>query len=309
MEAARLAWRLNRAQLLFAIVVCGGLSAAAMWLAMDMRAQLVDCGTPTAAEACEFTLPFQESHGGAVLMLQMIFGSVPFGLGLVLGVPLVSREVEHRTALVAWPLARSRLRWLAWRAAPVLSVAVALAATTAFAAEQMDQAYLPKSNLGYLLFESRGVPFVTRAIVALLLGVAVGALLGRLLPALLIGIGLSVALSIGLASVRDRWLPPTELASELTPFEGGNPMTTEILYRLPDGSVIANEAGEALIDAAWQANDFEEPDPATLPQPVFYGIGADRYWDVVLRESLALGALAAAVAAAAWLIVRRRRPE
>ncbi len=309
MGAARLAWRLERAQLMFVLVVCGGMSTAALWLALDMRSHLVGCGTPSAAEACQFIYPFQESHGNAVLLLQMMFGLVPYGLGLVLGVPLVSREVEHRTALMAWPLAGSRLRWLAWRATPTLAVCIVLAALLAFAAEQMGQAYLPKTDLGFLQFDARGVPLVMRAFAALVLGVLVGALFGRLLPALLVGIGLSVALSIGFASVRDRWLPPEEIPVELTPFEGGNPMTTEVLYRLPDGSIIGNEEGEALIEAAYEANSFEEPDPATVPQPVFYGIGADRYADVVLRESAALGAVATVLGGAAALIVRRRRPE
>lgn len=309
MAAARLAWRLNRGQLLFVTVVVGGLSAAALWLAFDMRSELVGCGTPTASEACTYVFPFQESHGGAVLMLQMIAGVVPYGLGLALGVPLVSGEVEHRTALIAWSLAGSRLRWLLWRAIPVLLIGFVLAAFMAFAAEQMDQAYLPKSDLGFLLFDARGAPLVMRAVVAFALAVALGALLGRLLPALLVGIALSVAVSIGFESIRNRWLPPAELDPAMTPFEGGNPMTTEILYRLPDGTVVGNEEGEALIEQAYEANNFEEPDPATMPQPVFYGIGADRYADVVLRESLALGAIATGMGAAAFVVVRRRRPE
>jgi hypothetical protein len=305
----RLAWRLSRAELLFAMVLCGGLSAAAMWLALDMRAQLAGCGTPSAAEACGFVYPFQESHGQAVQLLQMVIGFVPYGLGLILGVPLVAREVEQRTALIAWPLAKSRVRWLAWRALPIVVVGLLLVGVLAFAAEQMSQAYLPKSDLGYLLFGTRGVPLVVRGLVAIVLGIALGALSGRLLPALLVGIGLCVALSVAFDTVRDRWLPSVELAAAESPFEGGNPMTTAVLYRLPDGTIIGNEEGEAMIEAAWEANDYQEPDPATLPQEVFYGIGADRYADVVVRESLAMAVLTAVLAGAAALVVRRRRPE
>src|SRR3972149_2535594 len=41
----------------------------------------------------------------------------PFGMGLVLGVPLVSREIEQRTAGMAWALSRSRTSWLVWAGA------------------------------------------------------------------------------------------------------------------------------------------------------------------------------------------------
>jgi hypothetical protein len=304
-----MAWRLQRDGLLFCIALCGVMALAEAWLAFDMRSYLVGCGTAHAADACQFVYPFQKTHGNAVQLLQMMNGLVPYAVGLVLGVPIVAHEIEHRTALIAWPIARSRLRWLAWRATPILLGALVLTGLLAAAAEQMSQAYLPKSDLGFLLFGERGIPLVARALAALTLGVAIGTVTGRLLPALLVGIGLSVAMSIGFDAVRDRWLPSVELAGEQTPFENGNPMTTEILYRLPDGSIIGNEEGEARIEAAYEANNFEEPDPDTLPQPVFYGIGGDRYGDVVLRESLALAVLGTALGGIAIAAVQRRRPE
>jgi hypothetical protein len=309
MDRFRLTWRLQRDGLLFCVALCGLLAGAEAWLAFDMRSHLVGCGTSQAAEACGFVYPFQESHGSAVQMLQMVNGLVPYGVGLVLGVPLVAREVEHRTALIAWPLARSRMRWLAWRTLPIIVVGALLASAVAAAGEQMTQAYLPKSDLGFLLFTQRGVPLVMRALMAMVLGLAIGGLTGRLLPALLIGIGLSAAISIGFDAVRDRWLPPAEIPAANSPFEGGNPLTTEILYRLPDGSIIGNEEGEALIEAAYEANNFEEPDAATLPKEVFYGIAADRYGEVVMRESVALGALGLAMGGLAAAVVHRRRPE
>jgi hypothetical protein len=306
----RLTWRLQRAQLLFCLALCAGLAGVALWLAADMRSMLTGCGTPQAARACEFIYPFQETHGGAVSMVQAVTDWVPYGVGLLLGVPLVAREVEHRTALIAWPLAGSRLRWLAWRAIPVLLAGLVFVAALAVAAQQMDQAYLPKSDLGFLRYDGRGVPLVMRALVALSLAVAIGALVGRLLPALLIGIGLSVALSVGFGLVLNRWVPSAEMSVEQSPESGtSNPLTTDLLYRLSDGSLVSVEEGEGLVEAAYEASGGEEPDPATLPQAVFYGISADRYGEVVVRESLALGVLAAALGGAAAVVVRRRRPE
>jgi hypothetical protein len=308
--AVRMAWRLQRAQLLFCLGLCAGLAGVALWLAADMRSMLTGCGTPQAARACEFIIPFQQSHGGAVAPIQALTNFVPYGVGLLLGVPMVAREVEHRTALIAWPLAASRLRWLVWRATPVLLAALVLVAVLAVAVQQMDQAYLPKSELGFLRYDGRGLPLVMRALVALLLGVAIGAIVGRLLPALLVGLGLSVALSVGLGLAVNRWVPAAEMTREQSP-EGltSNPLTTDVRYRLPDGSLVGHEEGEALVQAAYEASGGEEPDPSSLPQAVFYGISGDRYGEVVLRESLALGALAAVLGGTAAVVVRRRRPE
>ena len=310
MAAIRLAWRLQRAELLFCLGLCGSLAAVAVWLAWDMRSELVGCGTAQAAAACEFVYPFQESHGSAVQLLQLVIGLVPYGLGLVLGVPLVAREVEHRTALIAWPLAGSRRRWFAWRAIPVIVAGLVLVAVLAFAAGQMNQAYLPKSDLGFLLYDGRGLPLVMRAFVALVVGAAIGALIGRVLPALLVVIALSVAISTGLGAVLDRWVPSRELSAEQSPMNGvGGVLTTEVHYRLPDGRVVDAQEGEIMAEAIYQESGGAEPDPSTLPQPLFYGIAADRYGEVVLRESLALGGLALVVAGAATVILERRRPE
>jgi hypothetical protein len=308
--ALHLAWRLQRAQLLFCLGLCGGLAGVALWLAADMRSMLTGCGTPQAARACEFIYPFQQTHGTPVAMVQAVTDWVPYGVGMLLGIPMVAREVEHRTALIAWPLAGSRLRWLAWRAIPVIFAGLALVTVLAVAVEQMDQAYLPKSDLGFLRYDGRGVPLVMRALVALLLGVGLGALVGRLLPGLLIGIGLSVALSVGFALVVDRWVPSAAMSAGQSPESGtSNPLTTEVRYRLPDGSLVSAEEGEGLVEAAYEASGGEEPDADTLPQAVFFGISADRYGEVVVRESLALGVLATALGAAAAVVVRRRRPE
>jgi ABC-type transport system involved in multi-copper enzyme maturation permease subunit len=190
----RLAWRLQRWEFAFVVIGGLGLAAVAFWQAFDMRSMLTGCGTPSAAPACQFIYPFQETHGNVVLLTQMPIGLAPFVAGLLLGVPIVTREVEHRTALLAWPLAGSRARWLAWRVMPALIIGLAVMVVLAVADDLMAQAYLPKSDLGFLHHGSRGVPLVMRALVVLALGVALGALIGRLLPALLVGIALCVGI-------------------------------------------------------------------------------------------------------------------
>jgi hypothetical protein len=308
----RLAWRLQHWE--FAFVVIGGLGLAAMafWQAFDMRSMLTGCGTPSAAPACQFVYPFQNTNGNAVLLTQMVIGLAPFVAGLLLGVPIVAREIEHRTALLAWPLAGSRLRWLVLRSAPALIIGLVVMVVLAVAADQMAQAYLPKSDLGFLNHDSRSVPLVMRAVVVLPLGVALGALIGRVLPALVMGIALCVGLSVGLGLALDHWLPSQVLTEHEAPGGLTNPVVTDVRYRMPSGEIISAQEGETIVSAAYDAAaeaGEPEPDPATLPQEVYTGISAARHGEVVLRESLALGALAIGLFGLAAFVVRRRRPE
>ncbi len=197
----RLAWRLRRWEFAFIVIGALGLGAVAFWQAFDMRSMLTGCGTPSAATACQFTYPFQDTHGTVVHMTQMLIMLAPFAAGLVLGVPIVAQEIEHRTALLAWPLAGSRSRWLALRTAPALTIGLVVMAVLGVAADLMAQAYLPKSDLGFLQHESRGVPLVMRFLVVLALGVTVGALFGKVLPALVVGIALCIGMQVALGAV------------------------------------------------------------------------------------------------------------
>jgi hypothetical protein len=308
----RLAWRLQRGEFAFVVIGGLGLAAVAFWQAFDMRSMLTGCGTPSSAPACEFGYPFQNTHGNVVLLVQMLSGLAPFVAGLLLGVPIVAREVEHRTALLAWPLVGSRSRWLALRSTPALVIGLVVMVVLAVAADLMAEAYLPKSGLGFLNHESRGVPLVMRALVAMALGVALGALIGRLLPALLVGIVLCVGMSVALGAALDHWLPSEVLTQDEAPGGLSNPLITDVRYRTPSGEIISAQEGEIIVSNAYEAARVAgepEPDPATLPQEVFTGISGARHGDVVLRESLALGALATGLFGVATVVVRRRRPE
>ena len=310
MTALRLAWRLQRAEILFVAALCLGLAAAAAWLAFDMRSIFAHCEPGGPPEApCGVIYAFQNSYGNAVQTMDLVVGLVPFIAGLVLGVPIVCREVEHRTALIAWPLARSRLRWLAWRSIPVFAVALVLVAVLAVASNEMWRAYFPTSDIGFAEYESRGIPLVTRPALMLAVGLAAGAVIGRLLPSLLVGIGLSVAVLVGFGVVLPYWVPSAELTGgELVVF-GPGPLRTGAEYRLASGEIVSAQEGEIFMQSLYEESGGEEPDPAEMPEQIMYGISADRYPEVLLRESLAITAVALAVTATAVMIVRRRRPE
>jgi hypothetical protein len=308
MTWARLVFRLQPSSIGFAALVCLGLAAAALGLTLDMRSVLAECGTADEPSACGVIYAFQDTHGQAVLMTQMGIGLAMYGVPLVLGVPILTREIEHRTAMIAWPLAGSRMKWLAWRALPVLVIGFALVAVMAFAADQLARAYFPHSDIGFDRHGARGISLVTRAVLVLVAGVAVGALVGRLLPALLVGIALAVGVSAGLDAMLRSWVEPTELPQDESVFVGAFPLTTGLEFRAPDGTPISDAEAEAIYQAVYEEHG-EGADPDLLPREVLFGVAASRYPEVLLRESAAIGLATIMAGSLAIAVVQRRRPE
>jgi hypothetical protein len=252
---------------------------------------------------------FGSPLGGTVMMTQLAIGVAMYAVPLVLGVPIVTSEIEQRTAMIAWPLAGSRLRWLAWRAGSVLVIGMVLVGIMAFAAEELARASDPDTELGFLAHGARGISLMTRAGLMLVAAVALGAAIGRLLPSLLIGIGLAVGLSTAVAALPPYGVEPTELTLTESNFEGGHPVQTGHSYRAPDGTPISDDEAEAMLMAVFEEYSPELPPDSTLPQDVFYGIAGSRYFEVLARESAVLVGATVLVGGVAAAVVQRRRPE
>ena len=309
MTWGRLTFKLQPSSIGFAALVCLALTAAALWLAADMRSVLEACGGPDEPKACQVIYAFQDTHMNAVFLTQTGIGLAMYGIPLLLGVPILTGEIEHKTAMIAWPLAGSRLKWLAWRALPVLVMALVLIGVMAFAADQLAQAYFPHNELGFDSHGTRGISLVTRATLTLTAAALLGAVIGRLLPALLIGIGLVVAVSASLGAALPAWVSSAELTGPETEVFGPGPLRTGAQYRLADGRLISAQEGEILVQELYEENGGEEPDPALLPQQVMYGIAAERYGEVLIRESAAILGVTVLAGALAVVVVQRRRPE
>ena len=308
MTWARLCFRLQRSEIVFAALLSMGFVGAALWLAADMRSILATCGTPSAPEACDVIFAFQTSHGHVVQTIQMAMGFAGYAIPLVIGVPILTREIEQRTAMIAWPLAGSRTKWLAWRVVPALVISLVLVALLAFAAEELARAYLPHGDLGFANHGARGISMVTRAALVLVTAVAVGALLGRLLPALLVGIALAVGLSAGVGAAMPYGVASANMGEDDMTVFGAHPFMTGIELLAPDGTPISDVEAELLYQAVYEEHG-PEPDPALLPRQVYFGIAGSRYSEVLLRESAVLVGASVLIGALAVVVVNRRRPE
>ena len=303
MTWARLAFRLQRSSIGFATAVCLGLAALGAWLA-SMPAS---CDTSTRMDPCGTVYLFGSPMGDPALLFYLGIGVAMYVVPVVLGAPVLPSEVERRTAMIAWPLARSRTMWLAWRAGPVLVSGLALVGLMAVAGEALARAKVPEGGeLGFAYHGSRGISLVTRAAVMLVVAVAVGAVIGKVLPSLLVGGALALGLSVVLQALPPYGVEPTELTAAEA---NGYPMTTGHEYRAADGMPISEDEANAISQAAYAEYSPDFPPDSVLPYSVSYGIAGSRYGEVLARESAMLIGASVLAGAAAAAVVQRRRPE
>lgn len=315
-----LSFRLHRWEVLASAAGVAILSAAMLWFAWQLRSLAATdpgCIDPTAyAPGCtQLGQGFYELSSKAE-WLSYLSWLFPFGTGLVLGVPLVSREVEQRTAGLAWTLSRSRAWWLARRAAFLLLVLVVLLIVVAVVSEVLASATMPAQHLDrdFAWYGRRGALIVVRGIASLAIGVLVGAWLGRVLPALLVAVFAAVLVFSGISLGMDRWMDGDAVAQ---PFDadraGGRQLGQRVL--LPTGELI--DYGEMLRrglapeviqdDLLWaKPEDIGHMD-RLVGYDRYLVVPGSLYPQVALREAGVVGGAAVLLGLATIVVVKRRR--
>ena len=316
-RAWRLAFKMQRLELLIFVAAAVLVTAASVliaWGASEARASFDACYQAQGTDAGCGTSPSLNDFsvwGGFARISAFL---TPFALGLLLGVPIVAREIEGRTAGIAWTLSRSRTRWLIGRVLPLAVMVVVVAAAVGIGSEFVTRTN-PfadfAGNPGFADHTARGWMLPVRALAVLALGVAVGAMVPRQLPALLLAGAVTLALFVGLSIGMDTWMSaeaepiPIDEEGRFGPF-GGGPRIFDVAYRIDaTGEVISeddfyNRYGEDIF-----VPDGEQPEGFTQ---VAIGIPGEEYWTWALRESAILGAVAIASGGLAMLVVARRRP-
>jgi hypothetical protein len=320
---ARVSFRIQRWEVLAAaagaLLAVGGL----LWLAWQLSS------LAAAAPDCDFAMlgPGCEAISGPFLDLARLTnramaaaGLVPLGIGLILGVPIVAREVEQGTASIAWSLGRSRGSWLLRRLGFAAVVAIGLLVVVAIAAELLAAAALPAGSpsADFSWYGQRGELLLVRGLAALGIGLVLGAIIGRALAALLVA-GLVALLAFGAFSiVMDRWL---EAEAEIVTMHASVQWPSGYRYLdtrtlTPDGELLSWEEMQArglrvqLIDEAGEqfASEADMRAGNSLGLDVQLLIPGERYREIVLRESAILGAVTFVLVVGAAAVVARRRP-
>ena len=305
-----LAWRLHRVEL--GAVSFSSVAIALAWLGiaanlgethrqcLAIGTHVAPCGGP-AAVGQYFTDATQNAQ-----MVAPFAGALPFVAGVVLGVPLASRELEHRTAHLAWPMAGSRVRWLVLRLVPVALLGLLALAPAALAGEVMTRNFYPLTDPGanFEHYGIRGPVLIARFIPALLLGAVVGLLVGRQLPALLVAGAFVAGMGAGLSVLRPFGATPVERPSRFLeqPVGVGN-LYVGIVYRDSAGNLIPEER-------AWELLGVPEDqvDPDVLPRETFLVILGERYHEIVAREVGVIGLGSIVLGAGLVATARKRRP-
>lgn len=337
---ARLSYRQQRWELILVALGVVGAAAAMVWFATTLetlRAASPDCLGAVAAGyvgaeqepavACQSIMSaYFQTEGFASSLLNLSWAA-PFGMGVILGAPLVARELDGGTAPLVWSLSRSRVGWLLRRIAFIAVFGLALLAVLAVTSELLAGAIFPDRPLGedFTWYGRRGLLVVARGAGAIAVGVLVGALIGRVLAAVLgsaIVIGLVfVGVSLGL----DEWnRAEATVERRFLETDAGAPPEVELTalgvdygIELVDGEFLSyNEAFDRGIQPNYHGMDGKVYESeADLNAGRFIGhdafliIPGERYLELVIRDSFVAVLVGATALGLAGVVVRRRRPE
>jgi hypothetical protein len=184
-----LTWRQHRWALIGSLVLTALLVGWLLHLSHDMTTLYNQCrdthcskNTPKGAALWAGSGPIRQAE---ILVLMVQY--TPLLIGVFVGVPVLSREYEHRTLLLAWSQDVSPMRWL-WTKLALLGLFVAT--LTALLSAVTDHLEHVSSNIthaslfGDRVFLVTGMLPLASSVCWFAVGIALGAAIRRMLPAI-----------------------------------------------------------------------------------------------------------------------------
>ncbi|MFJ2579604.1 hypothetical protein [Kitasatospora aureofaciens] len=255
-----LTWRQHRWQILIATVVS---AAMLIWMvvnASEIQSALDLCTGPDCSKAITDERASRLSHAAVYAGYQLntvVF--LPVLLGLFLGVPVLAREYEQRTLMLAWSQDISPLRWLLGKLTILGVIVAALATALAGEAEHVaGLAHLADrtSLFDGALFQAGGWLPLTLALAWMMFGVAAGAVLRRTLPALAVVLGAFIGRTVLMVQLRPHFMTPLTSTRSL---EAGRHVVTagDPLQPVPNDLLLDGGNGPFL-DTAGHTHAYKE---------------------------------------------------
>ena len=325
---ARLSFRQQRWELILVAVGVALTAAAMLWFAQQLRdltvANPACAGGDTLVAGCgAIGERISETRDTATRLLYLSFAA-PFGMGVLLGGPLVAREIEGRTAQLAWTLAPSRVSWLLRRIAFVALFALLALGVLAVASELLSATLAPGVDFAhdFQWIGRRGWLVVARGVGALGIGLLVGAALGRVLPAILAAALLIALAFTGVSLLQDRWLDSvavitrTDRATGMFQDPAPGALYVGAGIETPDGTTYTwEEANDRGIEATYIdehgemfASEADMRAGRALGRDIQFLVPGSRYPEAVGRDAAMSLGIGAVTLGGAGLLVRRRRP-
>jgi hypothetical protein len=226
----------------------------------------------------------------------------PFVAGLILGTPLVAREIDRGTARLAWSLSPSRLRWYVQRIAPVLVVLAIAGMVIGIVADRLLAAMITDEDLAnsFSGFHGRGVLIATNALVLGSTAIALGAIIGKPMQTLLLSLILGGVILLAVGEVHRKAILPSEAVPDASGQYSDRNLYIDNRFQLPDGRLVTWDE-LVVIDPRVMEFGPEYPNVQLI-------IPGERYREIEAREAIAELAISALLIVAGGLIVLRRRP-
>jgi hypothetical protein len=241
-----------------------------------------------------------------------VLAGFPVIAGMLLGIPLVSREIEQGTAVLPWVLGGQRRRWLLRRVAIMGVILAGLMVPLALAADALEGIRNPlvDASRSFASEGLRGPVLVARATAGFGVAVLLGALVGRQLPAVILGLVASLVIVVAALAVMDAW---GQSSAIYVPSDSARLGDRSILaaYRRKDGTIVSVRDIAALqpprpslrpgaVDDQWIAANFDE---------VLLVIPGSRYGEEAAIHSALLVLAGLIGVGGAAVVVDRRRPS
>ncbi len=323
-------WRMHRTPVIVAAAALAALAVLLLITGLQMAGQyhnaLEGCAATKSCGDLINTLNLGSNPANIIVSLST---AVPALLGLFWGAPMVAREIEAGTSQFAWVQSVTRLRWLAVETGWLVIAAVvwggAVAALVTWWSGPQNAVSLDRFNPN--VFDGQGIVPVAYSLFAVALGITAGTIVRRPLPALAITLGVFVAVRLVIAALlRPHYLNALTLTQKI----GGTVVPKGAYWQLTTG--VVNAAGASVPRTG---HGFIGLGNVSLPVSAvpaacqrFIGTGAPQtmvsclngqglrqyltyqparhYWPFQFIESGIFLALAAALIAVTFAIVRRR---
>jgi hypothetical protein len=206
---AWLTWRQHRWMIVAGVLGFGLFTAYLLWIDHEIAGVAASCASPCSAQSQRFDFYKYMSDARLGLATATFAGLL---VAVFAAAPLVSREYEQRTYLVAWSQDVSASRWLAVKFALLAAVATVLLAVLGGAASVLAHR-IHNVNSSYSLFDD--VPFAATplmqasyALFGFSLGLAISALIRRTVPAMGLTLVVFIATRLLVARERPYFMPP-----------------------------------------------------------------------------------------------------
>lgn len=310
-----LVWRTHRAALITALVFLGIVATFMVITGLMMRADftrlgLAACNMSHPSLACGDAWATFSGKYDVLKNWNELFLLTPLVVGILVGAPLVARELERKTSLLVWTQGVTRMRWLVGMLLGVFAGTIALFAAFSLLNTWWLHPIIQLDGQFNNVFEVVGIVPVAYAAFALALGIAAGALLGKTLPAILVTIvgylPLRMAVAQGLRPYH--FVSPIDVMGESMPAIGpgdwylgggfvdraGHPVDAMTFQNtcLSSPSVGNDTVRQCLHDHGWVQYIIYHPDA--------------HFWPLQYAESVFFIALAVVLLALTFAVVQRR---